>query len=63
MLGACLDVLEEEPIDRLKAEERAMVDKMMEGGKVVVTPHIAGYSHEALYKMSDIILKKIVMCS
>ena len=63
VLGACLDVLEEEPIDRLKAEERAMVDKMMEGGKVVVTPHIAGYSHEALYKMSDIILKKIVMCS
>jgi len=63
VIGACLDVLEKEPIDRLEAEEKAMIGAMMEGGKVVVTPHIAGYSHEALYKMSEIILKKIVMCS
>lgn len=58
--GACIDVWEEEPITSMSAEMRKYLDEMAAMDKVIITPHIAGYSVEALYKMSKALLNKIV---
>ena len=58
--GACLDVWEEEPIDKMSAASRTLLDQMVNLPQVIITPHIAGYSFEALYKMSKTLLGKIV---
>ncbi len=58
--GACLDVFEEEPLGAMTTQMRAvLLDKMIAMPNVVVTPHIAGYTFEALYKMSKTLLEKI----
>lgn len=59
--GACLDVWEEEPIEKMSATLRTLLDEIVNLPQVIITPHIAGYSHEALFKMSKCLLEKIVM--
>jgi D-3-phosphoglycerate dehydrogenase len=59
--GACLDVWEEEPLERMNAESKALLNKMISLPQIVITPHIAGYSMEALFKMSKVLLDKIVI--
>lgn len=58
--GVCLDVWEEEPISKMSERVRNNLEKMVMLPNVIITPHIAGYSHEALYKMSKILLDRIV---
>lgn len=58
--GACLDVWEEEPISAMSDDMKIVFDKMASMQQVIITAHIAGYSIEALYKMSKILLDKIV---
>ncbi|MBZ0098160.1 MAG: hydroxyacid dehydrogenase [Taibaiella sp.] len=59
--GACLDVLEDEPMTAMSAEIKTYMDQIAGLPQVIITPHIAGYSVEALYKMSKASLDKIVM--
>ena len=51
VIGACLDVLEQEPLASMDARMRGLLDGLIRLPNVVVTPHIAGYTFEALYKM------------
>ena len=60
LAGVCLDVVEEEPLENMSNEVRSILNEIMQKPEVLVTPHIAGYSHEALFKMSSILLRKIV---
>jgi D-3-phosphoglycerate dehydrogenase / 2-oxoglutarate reductase len=58
--GACLDVWSYEPIPRVGTPERQELDAVAAMPNVIFTPHIAGYSYEALFKMSNILLFKII---
>jgi D-3-phosphoglycerate dehydrogenase len=57
--GVCLDVLEQEPLEKMSKEIKEILYEMLKLPQVMITPHIAGYSDEALYKMSKVLLEKI----
>ena len=58
--GVCLDVWEEEPLEQMSVEKRMVLEEILMLPQVIMTPHIAGYSFESLYKMSKVLLEKIV---
>lgn len=57
--GACLDVLEEEKnMSEVINQENNLIEQLLKFN-VIITPHIAGYSHNATEKMSQELMNKI----
>lgn len=57
--GAALDVLENEKLHTLTPEQKTNFDFLVKHPRVLLTPHIAGYTYEAFYKMSVALIEKL----
>jgi len=57
--GACLDVLENEKIGKLTAEQQAVFEYLSASDRVVLTPHIAGWTHESYVRINKVLVEQI----
>jgi len=55
--GAALDVLEVEKFPALK--EQAWFKDLVDNSKVLLSPHVAGWSYESYQKISEVLAKKL----
>lgn len=59
LLGLGLDVLENEKLSSYTDIEKKDLDKMLQSPKVLITPHIAGWTHRSKRKIAEAIVQKL----
>ncbi|MCC9137492.1 NAD(P)-dependent oxidoreductase [Pontibacter silvestris] len=57
--GAALDVLENEKLQTLTEQQARDFDYLASADNVVLTPHIAGWTHESYVKINEVMVEKI----
>lgn len=60
VLGACLDVLEFESSSFSDLDNNQTLSRLLEHPKVLLSPHIAGWTHESYFLLSDVLADKIL---
>jgi len=59
VLGAGLDVLENEKLEKYSEQEKAQFAELAVFPNVIFSPHIAGWTHESYRKISEVLGQKI----
>src|SRR5690606_14580000 len=59
LVGAALDVWEQEPISKMPEDMIEIAHSLLSHPQFIGTPHIGGYTHEAIYKMSHTLQLKL----
>ena len=57
--GACLDVLENEKLNSFTPEQERVFDYLAKSDRVILTPHIAGWTYESYVKINEVLVKQI----
>jgi D-3-phosphoglycerate dehydrogenase / 2-oxoglutarate reductase len=57
--GSCLDVLENEKLNKLSPQQQITFDKLASSNRVILTPHIAGWTHESYVRINEVLVEKI----
>jgi D-3-phosphoglycerate dehydrogenase len=59
VLGAALDVLENEKIGKLIDDEKEWFEYLIHSKRTLLAPHVGGWSKESYQKISEVLLLKI----
>ena len=57
--GACLDVLENEKLAKLSSEQQLSFDYLRQSDRVVLTPHVAGWTHESYVRINEVLVRQL----
>ncbi|PTX11379.1 D-3-phosphoglycerate dehydrogenase [Pontibacter mucosus] len=57
--GAALDVLENEKLQTLNPQQQQDFEYLASAPNVILTPHIAGWTHESYVKINEVLVQKI----
>lgn len=58
--GACLDVFENEKPETYTEAEEDIYNELFSMDNVILSPHVAGWTHESLQKIAEVLLMKII---
>jgi len=61
--GAGLDVLENEKLAKLTPDQQAVFDYLRQSDRTVLTPHIAGWTHESYVRINEVLVRQISQAS
>ncbi|MFN0213131.1 MAG: NAD(P)-dependent oxidoreductase [Saprospiraceae bacterium] len=61
MCGACLDVFENEKPQTFSEKEKALYNRLHLLENAVLSPHVAGWTHESKRLLAEILLEKIIV--
>ena len=61
IIAAALDVLENENLNSFNEKEKKVFDELLASNRILITPHIAGWTHESKRKIAEVLLEKIKM--
>lgn len=59
IIGAALDVFENEKLSKFNEEEKKIFEQLISDNRILLTPHIAGWTHESKRKIAEVLLEKI----
>lgn len=57
--GACLDVFENEKPNTYTEQEKELYSRLYAMQQVILSPHVAGWTKESLFKIADTIVSKV----
>lgn len=59
VMAAALDVLENEKLETLSTAEQEDFEQLIAHNRILLTPHIAGWTHESKRRIAEVLLEKI----
>jgi len=57
--GAALDVLQNEKLGQMSSDEQEDFEFLKANDRVMLTPHVAGWSHESYIRINEVMVSKL----